>query len=209
MKGYLNNPEATNEAFTPDHWIRSGDIGYTKDQNWYVVDRAKDMFKVRGWQVSPAEIEAALLEHPDVLDAGVIGVPAPDGGDTPMAFIVLEKGSSLDEKGAKQFLEPRLARYKNIGEVIFVDRIPKNPTGKILRRELRNMRRAHSAASSKPGPIVMQKSQAEDLQVVGQTLRHQPAIETPGTANLGIKILTIHLPDFDFFQVSWDGSIRV
>ncbi|KAE9379826.1 acetyl-CoA synthetase-like protein [Stipitochalara longipes BDJ] len=135
MRGYLNNPAATAEAFTHDNWIRTGDIGYTKDKNWYVVDRAKDLIKVRGWQVSPAEIEAALMEHPDILDVGVIGIPAPDGcGESPMAFIVAEKGSSLDEAHIKLFLATRLARYKNVEEVYFVDKIPRNPIGKILRR---------------------------------------------------------------------------
>ena len=197
MKGYLNNPEATNEAFTPDHWISTGDIGYTKDENWYIVDRAKDLFKVRGWQVSPAEIEAALIEHPDVLDSGVIGVPAANGcGDTPMAFIVVKKGSLLDEEGAKKFLEPNLARYKNIGEVKFIDKIPRNPTGKILRNELRAMRKADSAASTKRDPLVMQKSQAEDTQVAGQTPRHSPVIEKHDTANLGINALALYLVNF-------------
>jgi AMP-binding enzyme/AMP-binding enzyme C-terminal domain len=141
MKGYLNNEVATTEAFTPDHWIRTGDIGYTKDKSWYIVDRAKDLIKVRGWQVSPAEIEAALLEHPDILDAGVIGIAAADGcGESPMAFVVLAKDSSLDESQVKLFLATRLARYKNVEEVKSVDRIPRNPIGKILRRVLRDMR---------------------------------------------------------------------
>jgi acyl-coenzyme A synthetase/AMP-(fatty) acid ligase len=141
MKGYLNNKFATDEAFTPDNWIRTGDIGYIRDNNWYVVDRAKDLIKVRGWQVSPVEIEAALVEHPDILDAGVIGIPAPDGcGESPMAFVVVEKGSSLDMDQIKLFLATRLARYKNVEAVSFVERIPRNPIGKILRRVLRDMR---------------------------------------------------------------------
>ncbi|TVY23471.1 Acyl-CoA ligase [Lachnellula hyalina] len=187
MKGYRNNREATDEVFTADHWIRTGDIGYSKDENWYVVDRAKDLFKVRGWQVSPAEIEAALIEHPDVLDSGVIGVPAADGcGDTPMAFIEVQKGSLLDEEGVKKFLVPYLARYKNLGEVKFIDKIPRNPTGKILRRELRAMREADSATNTKCGPIVMQKSQAEDTQVASQMPRRLPVVEKNDTANLGV-----------------------
>lgn len=141
MKGYLHNPTATAEAFTQDNWIRTGDIGYTKGNNWYIVDRAKDLIKVRGWQVSPAEIEAALMEHPKILDAGVVGIPSPDGcGESPMAFVVVEKGSSLDEAQIKLFLATRLARYKNIEEVCFVEAIPRNPIGKILRRVLREMR---------------------------------------------------------------------
>jgi hypothetical protein len=141
MKGYLSNIPATGEAFTPDHWIRTGDIGYVRDKNWYIVDRAKDLIKVRGWQVSPAEIESALLEHPDIRDAGVIGIPAQDGcGESPMAFIVVNEGSSLDESQVKLFLATSLARYKNVEEVNFIGRIPRNPIGKILRRVLRDMR---------------------------------------------------------------------
>ncbi|CZR51401.1 related to AMP-binding enzyme [Phialocephala subalpina] len=141
MKGYLNNTLATTEAFTADHWVRTGDIGYVKDGNWYIIDRTKDLIKVRGWQVSPAEIEAALLEHPDIIDAGVIGIPAADGcGQAPAAFVKRKEGSVLEMEGVRAFLGERLARYKNVENVEFVDSIPRNPTGKILRRVLRDTR---------------------------------------------------------------------
>lgn len=139
MKGYLNNEKATSEAFTADGWIRSGDVGYVKEGMWYVVDRTKDLIKVRGWQVSPAEIECALLECPNVIDAAVIGIKASDdSGETPYAFIVRKPESKLDEKEIKDFLRHRLARYKGVSQVEFVDAIPRNPTGKILRRALRD-----------------------------------------------------------------------
>lgn len=141
MRGYLNNPTATAETFTSDGWIRTGDVGYVKNENWYIVDRTKDLIKVRGWQVSPAEIEAALLEHPDIIDAGVIGIPAEDGcGQYAAAFIKKKEGSGLDLKGVRTFLSTILARYKNVEKVEFVDSIPRNPTGKILRRVLRDTR---------------------------------------------------------------------
>lgn len=141
MRGYLNNAAATADTFTPDGWIRTGDIGYVKNENWYIVDRTKDLIKVRGWQVSPAEIEAALLEHPDVIDAGVIGIPAEDGcGQSAAAFIKKKEDSDLDLKGVRTFLATILARYKNVEKVEFVDSIPRNPTGKILRRVLRETR---------------------------------------------------------------------
>jgi hypothetical protein len=112
-----------------------------KEGNWYIIDRTKDLIKVRGWQVSPAEIEAALLEHPDVIDAGVIGVPAKDGtGESPLAYIVGTKDSKMDGKAVRKFLGERLASYKNVDEVEFVEKIPRNPTGKILRRVLRDSR---------------------------------------------------------------------
>lgn len=141
MRGYLNNPTATAEAFSADGWVCTGDVGYVRDGKWYVIDRTKDLIKVRGWQVSPAEIEASLLEHNDVIDAAVIGVPAHDGsGEVPLAFVVRELGSELSEKIIKSFLAERLARYKGVDEVKFVEKIPRNPTGKILRRVLRDTR---------------------------------------------------------------------
>ncbi|KAH8684849.1 hypothetical protein BGZ60DRAFT_524048 [Tricladium varicosporioides] len=152
MKSYLNNPQATNKAFTPDRWVRTGDIGYVKDNDWYVIDRAKDLIKVRGFQVSPAEIEATLIEHSDITDAGVIAIPASDGcGESPMAFIVLKEGKQLEKKHIQTFLATQLARYKNVEEVEFVDKIPRNPTGKILRRVLRDMR---GCVPSTPDQIV-------------------------------------------------------
>lgn len=141
MRGYLNNPAATAETFTTDGWIRTGDIGYVKNENWYIVDRTKNLIKVRGWQVSPAEIEAALLEHPDIIDAGVIGIPSGNGcGQSAAAFIKKREGSQLDLEGVRTFLATVLARYKNVEKVEFVDSIPRNPTGKILRRVLRETR---------------------------------------------------------------------
>ena len=142
MMGYLNNPAATLEAFSPDGWVRTGDVGYIRDGKWYVVDRTKDLIKVRGWQVSPVEIEAALLDHHLVTDAAVIGVPAQDGtGEVPIAYVVKAE-DSLGEDDIKTFLGERLARYKGVDSVVFVDTIPRNPTGKILRRVLRDARGA-------------------------------------------------------------------
>jgi long-subunit acyl-CoA synthetase (AMP-forming) len=141
MKGYLNNPTGTSEAFSGDGWVRSGDVGYVKQGKWYVIDRTKDLIKVRGWQVSPAEIEAVLVGHPGIADAAVIGIAAADGtGEVPQGFIVRAEGSKVDEEGVKSFLRERLARYKEVDQVVFVDRIPRNPTGKILRRVLRAAR---------------------------------------------------------------------
>ena len=138
MKGYLNNASGTSEAFSADGWVRSGDVGYVKHGKWYVIDRTKDLIKVRGWQVSPAEIEAVLVGHPGIADAAVIGIAADDGtGEVPQGFIVRAEGSKVDEDEVKSFLRERLARYKEVDHVVFVDRIPRNPTGKILRRVLR------------------------------------------------------------------------
>ena len=139
MKGYLNNSVATKEAFSEDGWVRTGDVGYVRSGRWYIIDRTKDLIKVRGWQVSPAEIEASLLEHKDILDAAVIGVAALDGsGEVPLAFVVRKEGSRLVEQEIKSFLGERLARYKGVDQVSFIEKIPRNPTGKILRRVLRD-----------------------------------------------------------------------
>jgi hypothetical protein len=139
MKGYLNNPAATTEAFSEDGWVRTGDVGYVRSGRWYIIDRTKDLIKVRGWQVSPAEIEGSLLEHADIVDAAVIGVAALDGsGEVPLAFVVRKEGSRVSEQEIKAFLGERLARYKGVDQVSFVEKIPRNPTGKILRRVLRD-----------------------------------------------------------------------
>jgi len=139
MKGYLNNPLETNETFTSDGYVRSGDIGYVQDGKWYVIDRTKDLIKVRGWQVSPAEIEASLLEHSAISDAAVIGVPAGEksGEEIPIAYVVRNTAATIDASDVKTFLAGRLSRFKEVKDVRFVESIPRNPTGKILRRVLR------------------------------------------------------------------------
>jgi len=137
MKGYRNNSAATAEAFTTDGWVRTGDVGCVRNSKWYIVDRIKDMIKVRGWQVSPVEIEETIRLHPGVLDAAVTGVPADDdSGEVPHAFIN-KKDESLTEEDVKVFLGVRLAKYKEVEAVTFVSSIPKSATGKILRRELK------------------------------------------------------------------------
>ncbi|KAK5133923.1 hypothetical protein LTR08_007152 [Meristemomyces frigidus] len=135
MSGYLGNPEATADAFE-DTWLRTGDIGYIKDAKVYLVDRAKDLIKVSAWQVAPAEVENALLQHPDVLDAAVIGV-GEDVAEHPLACVVV-RNSSLTADAILLHLRSHLSGYKvSRCEVQFVETIPKNPAGKILRKILR------------------------------------------------------------------------
>ena len=137
MLGYLNNPIATAEAFAPGGWIRSGDVGYVKDFKWYVPDRKKDVIKVKGWQVSPTELEGVLLLHEDIIDAGVIGTQTANTFDgIPRGFVVRRPGSTVTENDVKIWMRERLVRYKQVDRVIFVTEIPRNPTGKILRRLL-------------------------------------------------------------------------
>jgi acyl-CoA synthetase (AMP-forming)/AMP-acid ligase II len=142
MQGYLNNDEATAETITEDGWLRTGDIGRVDENGFfYVVDRLKELIKYKGYQVPPAELEALLVSHPKVKDAGVIGVPMDDGGEAPKACVVTVDGLEADELMA--WVAERVAPYKRIREVEFVDEIPKSASGKILRRVLRD---EHGAA---------------------------------------------------------------
>ncbi|GAA3385742.1 AMP-binding protein [Cryptosporangium minutisporangium] len=135
MAGYLGNPAATAETLVEDGWLRTGDIlRVDSDGVWWVVDRLKELIKYKGHQVAPAELEALLLTHPDVRDAAVIGVPHSEGGEAPKAFVVGTPG----EAELLSWVAERVAPYKRIRAVEFVDAIPKSPAGKILRRVLRN-----------------------------------------------------------------------
>lgn len=140
MKGYLNNPKATADTIVQDGWLRTGDIGYVDDEGYiFITDRLKELIKYKGFQVAPAELEAVLNTHPDILDVAVIGVADDDAGELPKAFIVPKPDTTaptLDQVQA--FLEPRLAHYKQVRVMEVVDEIPKSPSGKILRRFLRD-----------------------------------------------------------------------
>ncbi|KAK2748046.1 hypothetical protein FQN55_004595 [Onygenales sp. PD_40] len=139
MKGYWNRPDATKETVTEDGWLKTGDIGYVDDTGkFYIVDRIKELIKVKGNQVAPAELEAILLEHPAVADAAVIGVTK-DGEEYPRAYITVAPGKSVTADEIVNFIKERVTPTKRItGGVIFIDAIPKNPSGKILRKLLRD-----------------------------------------------------------------------
>ena len=137
FKGYLDDPEATARVLTDDGWLRTGDIGVTDGDGYlYLVDRAKDLVIVSGFNVYPAEVEHVLLEHPDVLEAGVIGVPHPHSGEAVKAFVVLRPGSTAHEDTLIAWCRDHLARYKCPAKVMFVDELPRNASGKVLRRSL-------------------------------------------------------------------------
>lgn len=144
IPGYLNNPIG-NQAFDSDGFYHSGDVGYCDSSSklWYIVDRKKELIKVRAWQVAPPELEAVLLSHPQIVDAAVIGVQfSRDESQLPRAYVVRRPGSDenlLNEEEVKKFMEKRLAQYKRLdGGVKFVEAIPKSPSGKILKRLLRD-----------------------------------------------------------------------
>ncbi|XP_073946402.1 uncharacterized protein [Choristoneura fumiferana] len=138
MKGYKDNDKANKETFTEDGWFRSGDLAVgDNDGVITIADRLKELIKVKGFQVPPAELEAVLREHHSVDDAAVIGVPHKTNGEAPKAFIVLKKGHSVPSSEVCAFVKERVAEYKRIHDVTFVDSLPKSSTGKILRRELK------------------------------------------------------------------------
>ncbi|XP_050344121.1 uncharacterized protein LOC126769404 [Nymphalis io] len=138
MSGYYKNVEASKEVLTEDGWFKTGDIGkYDENKYLYVTDRLKELIKVKGFQVPPAELEMVLRTHPKVLDCAVMGVPDPISGEAPKAFVVTQAGATLKSEEILDFVNSKVVSFKNIKDVEFVEAIPKNPAGKILRKELK------------------------------------------------------------------------
>lgn len=138
MKEYHKNPEAT--ALTiKDGWLHTGDIGYYDHEGfWFIIDRLKELIKFKGFQVPPAELESILLTNPKIKEAAVIGIPDEASGELPLAFVVKVPNSNLTENDVIKYVEGNVSYHKRLhGGVIFIDEIPKNPSGKILRRILR------------------------------------------------------------------------
>ncbi|HEX6622341.1 MAG TPA: AMP-binding protein, partial [Pyrinomonadaceae bacterium] len=154
MKGYLGRPEATAETIDEEGWLRTGDIGYADDEGFFfIVDRAKELIKYKGFQVAPAELEALLLTHPSVADAAVIPSPDEEAGEIPKAFVVLKNGASATAEDAAtaeeliSYVAARVAPHKKIRLLEFVEQIPKSPSGKILRRTLVQKERERRAGN--------------------------------------------------------------
>lgn len=145
VKGYHNNTAANQCAWDAERFFHTGDIAMRKRDNglWYVVDRKKELIKVRGFQVAPAELESVLLAHPAIGDAAVIGVAGTGvqlGNELPRAYVVVKKGCVLDEVGVQVHVKEKLAGYKQlVGGVRFVDTIPRNASGKILKGVLKDL----------------------------------------------------------------------
>jgi acyl-CoA synthetase (AMP-forming)/AMP-acid ligase II len=136
FQGYLNNPQITSRTITPEGWVRTGDVGYfDADGYLFITDRLKELIKVKGFQVAPAELEALLLTHPAVLDAAVIGRPDERAGELPVAFVVARE--PIEGAALKDWVAQRVIDYKHLREIVFCEAIPKSPSGKILRRVLR------------------------------------------------------------------------
>lgn len=139
MKGYLNNQKATDETIVEGGWLRTGDLGLIDDDGeLWIKDRLKELIKFKGFQVAPAEVEAALLELSDVADCAVLGKRDDEAGELPVAFIVKREGADPTSETIRADLEGRLVSYKIPAEVTFIEAIPKTASGKILRRQLRD-----------------------------------------------------------------------
>jgi 4-coumarate--CoA ligase len=175
-RGYFNNPTATKESFH-DGWFCTGDIAVNRGGKFYIVDRKKvctgspnpkqkrqrtvpepgqfpntlsqELFKYKGLQIAPAELEGVLNTHPKIGESAVVGIPLEDGSEVPRAYVVADS-KQISEDEIKDFIAKNLASYKQLrGGVVFVDELPKNAIGKILRRELRDIARNEMKRVSK------------------------------------------------------------
>ncbi|MFB8176189.1 4-coumarate--CoA ligase family protein [Streptomyces sp. NPDC055966] len=140
MKGYLGRPDATTAMIDADGWLHTGDVGHVDADGWlYVVDRVKELIKYKGFQVAPAELEALLLTHPGIADAAVVGSCNEEGNEVPHAFVVrrADAAEDLTENEIMLYVAERVAPYKRVRRITFLDTVPRAASGKILRRELR------------------------------------------------------------------------
>ncbi|XP_050218970.1 4-coumarate--CoA ligase 2-like [Mercurialis annua] len=138
MKGYLNDPEATERSIDGEGWLHTGDVGYIDDDDeLFIVDRLKELIKYNGFQVAPAELEAILISHPSISDVAVVPMKDEAAGEIPVAFVVRSNGSNITEDDVQQYISKQVIFYKKIRRVFFTDSIPKAPSGKILRKDLR------------------------------------------------------------------------
>jgi acyl-CoA synthetase (AMP-forming)/AMP-acid ligase II len=138
MIGYFDNPEATAEAIDADGWLHTGDVGYVDAQNNVTItDRIKDMFIVGGFNAYPAEIEGLMLDHPDVAQVAIVGVPDERMGEVGMAFVVPTAGRTVDRDEVLAWAKAHMANFKAPRYLEVVDALPLNASGKVLKYELR------------------------------------------------------------------------
>ncbi|XP_033218330.1 uncharacterized protein LOC117173797 [Belonocnema kinseyi] len=141
MKGYCENEEATKSTIDEDGFLHTGDVGYyDEDEYFFIVDRVKELIKYKGFQVPPAELEAILLTHPKIRDAAVLGLPDETAGELPLAFVVKQPGVEITAEEIIKYVNDQVSAQKRLrGGVRFIEAIPKTPSGKILRRDLRQI----------------------------------------------------------------------
>ncbi|KAL8224535.1 hypothetical protein R6Q57_020010 [Mikania cordata] len=148
MKGYVGDKEVIDTMVDSDGWLRTGDLCYFDNEGFlFVVDRLKELIKYKGYQVPPAELEHILQSHPDIIEAAVIPYPDESAGQVPMGFVVRKKESNIDETQVKDYVAKQVAPYKKLRKVCFIDSIPKNAPGKVLKKVLIKM--AISGVTSK------------------------------------------------------------
>jgi acyl-CoA synthetase (AMP-forming)/AMP-acid ligase II len=146
MLGYLNNPDATAQAIDADGWLHTGDVGFADtDGFFFIVDRLKEFIKYKGFQVAPAELEGVLLTHAAVADCAVIPVADVEAGEIPKAFVVMRHDVTCEE--LMEYVAGVVASFKKVRSVEFIAKIPKSPSGKILRRELIALERSRVVRS--------------------------------------------------------------
>jgi acyl-CoA synthetase (AMP-forming)/AMP-acid ligase II len=146
FKGYWKNPEATAEA-VKDGWFHTGDIGTLDEEGYlYIMDRKKDMIISGGENIASPEVERTLYELPAILEAAVIGIPHPKWLEVPKAYVVLKEGKGLSKEEIVQHCTEKMARFKVPKEIEFIDELPRNPSGKVLKRELRAMHMADTTS---------------------------------------------------------------
>jgi len=140
MKGYFKLPEQTAAAFDENGYFRTGDMGrFDADGHLYITGRIKEMLIIGGENVFPREIEEVLDKHPTVAASAVIGVMDESRGEVPVAFVELKEGEKFDETALRKFCREHLAQFKVPRDIRSIEKLPRNPTGKIMRRELKGM----------------------------------------------------------------------
>ncbi|KAL5990177.1 putative 4-coumarate--CoA ligase-like 8 [Asimina triloba] len=147
MQGYYKNEEGTGQAIDQEGWLHTGDLCFIDNSGLvYLVDRIKELIKYKAYQVlfqssyppvAPAELEEILVTHPEIGDAAVLPYPHVEAGEIPMACVVRVAGSKLQEEDVISFMADKVAPYKKVRKVVFVNSIPRSPSGKILRRHLK------------------------------------------------------------------------
>ncbi|CAK9176607.1 unnamed protein product [Ilex paraguariensis] len=152
MQGYYKNEYETALTIDENGWLHTGDIGFIdEDGDIFLVDRIKELIKVKGFQVAPAELEGILLTHPSVEDAAVVGLPDEAAGEIPGACVVMNSRAKESEEEIMEFVSSNVAHYKRVRVLQFVDKIPKSPSGKIMRRLIKEKMVENIKPNSKIG----------------------------------------------------------